>query len=181
MPKAVPLFTWYVNRMVDVDHGSRTRGRRSLNGSGDSPQLRVRMADDLRAALTRRAGRRGVTVSELARELLTDAVQHRPENRVQLELHRTLLAKLLGDLSEIRPVVQRNLARMREAVRGDQAAAWLDEWADLIEHPGPALVDAFVATDEHNTDLRQVSPFAGLLTQDERLAAIARAGSHDVV
>lgn len=119
-----------------------------------------------------------MTVSELARELLSEAVGIRPEERVQLELHRTLLAKLLGDLGEARSVAHRNIDRMRTAVRGEQAQAWLDEWAELVDHPGPALIDAFVDTDEHSIDLRQVSPFAGLLTQQERLAAIERARGH---
>jgi hypothetical protein len=153
----------------------RSRGRQSLSGSGDSPQLRVRMPESARAELGRRAVHNGVTVSELARELLSRAVQDRPENRVQLELHRTLLAKLLGDLGSVRPLAHRNIAKMRDVIRGPQAHGWLDEWADLIDHPSQRLIDVFLNMDEHSIDMRQVSPFAGVLSQDERLAAIARA------
>jgi hypothetical protein len=94
-----------------------------------------------------------------------------------LELHRTLLSKLLGDLGPARDVARANLDRMRSSVRGAQAQAWLDEWSQLIDNPGPRLIDVFLGEDEHSTDLRQVSPFAGVLTQDERLAAIERARS----
>src|SRR4051794_40080322 len=82
-------FTWYV---IHVVSGStldrRPRGRRSLNGVGDSPQLRVRVPDELRRALSEEAERQGTTVSDLARHLLTAAVGTavRPEERVQLEL-----------------------------------------------------------------------------------------------
>jgi hypothetical protein len=50
-----------------------------------------------------------------------------------------------------------------------------DEWAELIEHPGARLVDVFLGEHEHSVDLRQVSPFAGALSEEERLAAIKRA------
>jgi hypothetical protein len=96
---------------------------------------------------------------------------------VQLELHRTLLAKLLGDLSPARELAGRNIVQMRSSVRGPPAQEWLDEWQRLLDNPGPELVDAFVGTDEHSADLRGVSPFAGLLTEEERTAAIERARS----
>lgn len=86
-----------------------------------------------------------------------------------------MLGKLLGELGPARDTAHRNIDRMRTSVRGSQAQGWLDEWADLIDKPGPRLIDAFLGEDEHRVDLRQVSPFAGLLTQDERKAAIERA------
>jgi hypothetical protein len=67
---------------------------------------------------------------------------------------------------------------MRESVRGGQAQAWPDEWEQLIEHPGPCLVEVFLGEDEHSIDMRQVSPFAGVLTQRERHEAIERARGH---
>jgi len=116
-----------------------------------------------------------VTVSELARRVLTNDAEARPENRVQLELHRTLLGKLLTDLGPAREVAQRNIERMRDSVRGAQAQSWLNEWAELVDEAGPRLVDVFIGEDERSIDLRQVSPFAGMLTQEEREAAIERA------
>jgi hypothetical protein len=173
------IFSWYVIHMTAIARPVRPRGRQSLNGTGDSPQLRVRLPDALRAALTRRAAHEGVTVSELARQILASAAtEARPENRVQLELHRALLGKLLGDLGLAREIAYVNLDRMRSSVRGAQAQGWLDEWAELIDDPGPRLIDVFLGEDEHSTDMRQVSPFAGVLTQQERLAAIERARSN---
>jgi hypothetical protein len=116
-----------------------------------------------------------VTVSELARRILGDAAEQRTENRVQLELHKALLAKLVGDLGPVRGIARRNIERMRKTVRGPQAHGWLDEWEQLIHDAGPRLVDALVGEDEHSVDLRQVSPFAGVLSDPERLAAIERA------
>ncbi len=53
---------------------ARPRGRQSLSGSGDSPQLRLRIPDTLRTALDRRAAQEDITTSELARRMLTDSV-----------------------------------------------------------------------------------------------------------
>lgn len=168
--------TWYDFCMAGVDTvAKRRRGRRSLSGAGDSPQLRVRLSDELRDSLSRRAAHQGVTVSELARRVLSAAAEDRPETRVQLELHRTVLGKLLADPEPVRQIAQRNLERMRGSVRGPQAQGWLDEWAELLKHPGSRLVEALLGEDEHSIDLRQVSPFAGALTQRERMAAIERA------
>lgn len=60
--------SWYFIRV------SRSRGRRSLSGAGDSPQLRLRLPEELRDSLTRLAAAQDVTVSELARAILADAV-----------------------------------------------------------------------------------------------------------
>jgi hypothetical protein len=64
---------------------------------------------------------------------------------------------------------------MRAQVRGSQAQGWLDEWANLVDGPAPRLVEVLLGEDEHSIDLRQVSPFAGVLTQAERTAAIKAA------
>lgn len=99
----------------------------------------------------------------------------RSEQRVQLELHRALLAKLIGDLGPLRERAQHNLERMRMQVRGTQAQEWLDEWEALIDGPPERLIEVFLGQDERSIDLRQVSPFAGALSNEERLAAIRRA------
>jgi plasmid stability protein len=162
---------------TDLDVPRRGRGRRSLSGAGDSPQLRVRLPEDLRRALAERADRDGTSVSDLARHVLTAAVggQPRPENRVQLELHRALLGKLIGDLGVVRERAHRNIERMRSVARGPQAQGWLDEWSELVDGPPVQLIEVFLGEDEHSIDLRQMSPFAGVLTDAERRAAIRRA------
>jgi hypothetical protein len=130
------------------------------------------------------AAHAGISVSTFAREALqerlrtTAAVAQRPEELVQLELHRALLAKLVtAGLRKLRPLALANLARAREVVRGRQAKSWLDEWQDILANSPERLVEVLLGTDEHSIDLRQVSPFAGALSEDERMAAIRRARS----
>jgi hypothetical protein len=155
------------------------RGRRSMSERGDSPQIRVRVPSWLRALAEDRASRQNTTVSVIARQALEVALApQRREERVQLELHRALLGKLIRDHEGVRALAVGNLAKSRAVVRGDQAAGWLDEWQALLDGPPEQLVDVLLGEDEHSVDLRQVSPFAGALSTEERLAAIARAGTH---
>ncbi|MET3142488.1 UNVERIFIED_ORG: putative heme iron utilization protein [Arthrobacter sp. UYEF2] len=100
----------------------------------------------------------------------------RREVRVALELHRTVADLLRSDrCEEILEVGRRNIARMRETPRATIAERWLDEWAHLLGGPIDSLIQRMLAINERGIDLRQISPFAGALTQDERLDAIRRA------
>jgi hypothetical protein len=162
-----------------MSSGTARRGRHSLSGTGDSPQIRVRVPAHLRDLAEARARREHTTVSEIAREALERALRpQRREERVQVELHRALLGKLITDVDRMRKVAHRNLAKSRSVVRGEQARGWLDEWDALVDGPPERLVEVFLGEDEHSIDLRQVSPFAGALSDKERLTAIRRAGGH---
>jgi predicted nucleotidyltransferase len=82
---------WYV---IGMTTRARAPGRRSLNGAGDSPQLRVRVSDALLVALHRRAAHDGVTVSELARRVLADAAYRSDADSI--DIHHATLAGPLG-------------------------------------------------------------------------------------
>ena len=47
--------------------------------------------------------------------------------------------------------------------RGDVAATYADRWAALLARPWPELEAALTERSERMHDLRQVSPFAGVL------------------
>lgn len=173
-----------------IDRGAprrgRVRGRRSLSGQGDSPQIRVRVPADLYELVELRADEQGTTVSGLVRTALADHLRPAPdtaisapirvEERVQWELHRALLRKIV-DIEQLRTLARRNIAKSRKIARSEQAQRWLDEWATLLDGPVEQLVWAMLRSDDHGVDLRQMSPFAGALDQDERIAAIKRARS----
>lgn len=99
----------------------------------------------------------------------------RPEQRRSYELHRDVARKLIDTPDEVLAVVPGNVERMRQHVHGPMAHAWLDEWLTLSRGPLGDLLGAMLAIDQHSIDLRQVTPFAGVLTRQERLAAIDRA------
>lgn len=90
---------------------------------------------------------------------------HRRLDQRSLALH-CLIADKLAANPALLEVAQCNLIRWRETLRG----AWLDEWEALLAGPFDALM-AFLREDsETATRLRQSSPFAGILTEQERLA-----------
>jgi len=55
-------------------------------------------------------------------------------------------------------------ARVAEWLQdGTVARSYADEWMTLLERPLKELLDALTGRTEHLHDLRQVSPFAGVL------------------
>ncbi|WP_432262833.1 hypothetical protein [Cupriavidus sp. TMH.W2] len=90
---------------------------------------------------------------------------HRRLDLRSLALHRMVADKLAANPALLE-VAQCNLIRWREHMRG----TWLDEWDAYLNGPFDQLL-AFLREDsETATRLRQSSPFAGILTEQERLA-----------
>ena len=105
-----------------------------------------------------------------------DVVLERREDRVTLELHRAVAAKLVWQSSDVMSVVDANLEQLRTRVRGTSALSDIAEWARLAKGKGMgALIDRMLGSDPRSISMRQTSPFMGVLSNDERLAAIARA------
>ena len=108
----------------------------------------------------------------------SEARLERREDRVSLELHRAVAIKLMNDPDAVLRGVPRNLERLRSRVQGASAASWLDEWAELGQTGDlGGFVNVMLGTDQRSVNMRQTSPFLGVLTQLERLAAIERARS----
>lgn len=118
-------------------------------------------------------------LAPLNRRVLVSAqpILERREEQVQYRLHRALVDRLLRDPGDYKDVARKNIARSRELVRGTVAHGWLDEWERLAEGPLDELLDVCLRPDEHGVVMRQVSPFAGLLSDDERVAAIRQAAA----
>lgn len=65
-----------------------------------------------------------------------------------------------------------NLVTMRQIARG-QAQRWLDEWTRLLDGPLDQLLDALTSRAPSSRELRQNTPFAGLLSDEERVQVLA--------
>lgn len=100
------------------------------------------------------------------------------EARVSLELHRAVIAKLMVDPDTVLSVVEGNVIKQRGLVRGERASQWLDRWQSLAANRDIAgLVQVMLDHSQDGIDMRQCTPFAGVLTHDERVAAITRASA----
>ena len=71
-----------------------------------------------------------------------------------------------------------NLERMRTTSRG-QARRWLDEWERLLRGPVDELLATLVSRSPKSRELRQNSPFVGVLSQAERAEVLAAWQAHD--
>lgn len=90
------------------------------------------------------------------------------KDRRSLAMHRLVASRLLDTEDEVRAKAERNLRTLRRADADGRAASYLDEWAHLLDGPTDTLVETLTSGRQSARDLRQVSPFAGVLTQDER-------------
>lgn len=94
-----------------------------------------------------------------------------PEIRT-LEMHRAVATKIESDPESVRALARRNLKVLRAADVAGNSEPYFDAWEDLINGSVARLVNVMTSTDQAARDLRQASPFAGVLTDDERLEVI---------
>lgn len=100
----------------------------------------------------------------------------RREDRVALELHKAIAKKLIDDPEAVLSLVPANLERLRHRVQGNAMEQLLEYWQELTSTQtiGP-LIDVMLGGSSVSCTMRQTSPFAGVLTEEERLAAIDKA------
>lgn len=72
---------------------------------------------------------------------------------------------------------RQNLARMRASSPRGAASVWLDQWEVLLGGPLIDLLQALTSPSMRSRELRQNTPFAGVLSEKERLAVLATASS----
>jgi transcriptional regulator with XRE-family HTH domain len=96
------------------------------------------------------------------------------DDAFKLELDRFIAEHLITDPGAVLAVARRNLSRARQE-RPVQEQGWVAEWEHIVEQPLLAIVSLLLADDPESLHLKQTSPFAGVLSQDERLQAMERA------
>lgn len=65
-------------------------------------------------------------------------------------------------------IARRNLHVLREQHPTGAVTSYFDEWESLLDGPLDALLTTLVSTSRGAVELRQNSPFAGVLHADER-------------
>ena len=93
-------------------------------------------------------------------------------------LHRQLSTHLTrSSLQRWRPTVERNLERLRSTVHGQPHVRNLGRWESLLDHGDiPGLHRILTGLDRDSIEMREVSPFGGLLPNEERLKVLQAAG-----
>jgi excisionase family DNA binding protein len=90
-----------------------------------------------------------------------------------LWLHRVVAGKVALDPARTLSLARRNLSRLRSQHPAGAVTADFDEWEALLAGPVDVLLATLVSTSRRAVELRQNSPFAGVLTERERTKALA--------
>jgi hypothetical protein len=118
------------------------------------------------STLSRIAEANGMELEIRVRPRLTE-----PERR-SLALHRAVASKLAENPERVRELAVRNLETMRGADAQGHASQALDEWERLVSTGDETLTDTLTSLTQRARSLRQSSPFAGVLSRAELLAAL---------
>jgi len=65
------------------------------------------------------------------------------------------------------------------SIARSSGARWLDDWTALLDLPTDQIVTAMLGRTQQGIDLRQMTPFAGVLSDAERRKALRSVPSTD--
>ncbi len=92
------------------------------------------------------------------------------EDRRSLAFHRAVAARLAENPE---PVINRTRRQLRRLITGhEHAAPILRRWRCWLDLPVAELIDRMLDPGQQARDMRQVSPFAGVLSARERAAVL---------
>jgi len=97
-------------------------------------------------------------------------------SRAQLEalwLHRAVAGKVVANPPVVLAAAAINLRRLRRMHPDGRAWEWLDRWDAVLEQGVEAVLEALTSSGEYAVQLRDTSPFAGILHESERHAVLA--------
>jgi excisionase family DNA binding protein len=106
----------------------------------------------------------------------------RPElTRDQLKalwLHRAVAGRLVTDPDEVLAKAAANHERLRQVHPRGMTTMWLDRWRSVLDSGVEAVLDVLTSRSADAVELRQNSPFAGVLSEAERKAVLAAFSAH---
>jgi transcriptional regulator with XRE-family HTH domain len=97
-----------------------------------------------------------------------------PSELRTLEYHRLIAEKLESNPQRVLEVARRNLDALRRNDRNGNSMPYFDAWQSLLDGSSEDLTRVLLSTDSVARDLRQASPFSGVLSDEERLDALMR-------
>ncbi|GAA1407034.1 helix-turn-helix domain-containing protein [Catellatospora coxensis] len=101
----------------------------------------------------------------------------RPElTRDQLKslwLHRAVAGRLVADPDKVLADAAENLRRLKRVHPDGMAAMWLERWRQVLDTGVEAVLEVLTSRSRDAAELRQNSPFAGVLPESTRQAVLA--------
>lgn len=103
------------------------------------------------------------------------ALANRPLTRDQERsrwLHGAIASHLVTDPDLVLGRARQNLDRFSVVHAGTMAKYWLDQWRAALDAGPDRVLGVLVSDSPQAAELRQNSPFAGILSEDERRAVL---------
>ena len=98
----------------------------------------------------------------------------RREKQRSLWLNRLVVGELIRDPDRVLAIARDNIARWRDIHAGRPSIlAALDRWSEILDDGVESIVATLTGQTEEAEDLRQNSPFAGVLSEKQREQALA--------
>jgi len=101
------------------------------------------------------------------------------DQRRSLWLGYATAGKLVADPPGVVEKARHNLAKLKVTHARGTGGRWLDEWERLLDGPVDRVLDALTSRTPRARELRQNSPFAGVLTESERHRVLTTFNSAD--
>ncbi|MFN0064102.1 MAG: helix-turn-helix domain-containing protein [Myxococcaceae bacterium] len=89
-----------------------------------------------------------------------------------LWLAHAVAARLVEDPVGVLAVARTNVKRMLDGSARGSARVWLQQWEALLDGPVEAVLAALTSRSPRFRELRQNTPFAGVLSEDQRRAVL---------
>jgi excisionase family DNA binding protein len=118
-----------------------------------------------RTPVHRRVRRDAVEAMRRRRELTR-------EERRSLWLNRAVAARVARDPARVLAHAQRNLDRFERIHEGTSVVRWLRRWREVLNAGPEAVMEVLGSSAPEAAELRQNSPFAGVLSERERRAVL---------
>jgi transcriptional regulator with XRE-family HTH domain len=109
------------------------------------------------------------------------ATRRARRERRSLAVAAATAAAVERDVERAHRLAVKNLSRSEQVVGDNVAQQWIAEWRAVLDRGPKAVRATLLDPSPHGHDMRQMTPFAGLLTEVERNAAFAVADAFDVM
>jgi len=94
------------------------------------------------------------------------------DQMLSLWLSHAVAGRLVQDPDGTLRSARQNLTRMLAGSARGSAKVWLQQWVDLLGGPIEDVLEALTSRSPRSRELRQNSPFAGVLTDQQRQTAL---------
>jgi excisionase family DNA binding protein len=102
----------------------------------------------------------------------------RREELRSLWINRAVAARIARDPERVLALARRNLERFDEIHAGSGVRHWLRRWRKLLSEGPENVMETLTSTSQDAAELRQNSPFPGVLSESERSRILRSFAKH---